>query len=274
MERAIHEPTRRAPAVAGSFYPASAPLLSSLVDELLGAARARRRGLAPCRPKALIVPHAGYLYSGPVAASAYALLPALEAEIARVVVVGPAHHVFVGGLAAPGAALLCTPLGEVVVDQAAVDRLHVASSARAHAPEHSIEVQLPFLQRVLPRARVVPLLVSDAPPAEVGLVLEALWGGGETLVVVSSDLSHYRSYSEARELDASTAERIVELDAEPLPHERACGAAAINGLLWVARRRRLVPRLLDLRTSGDTAGPRERVVGYGAFAFEEPPPVM
>lgn len=272
----------RPPAVAGTFYPDAPAVLSDLVDRLLAEAAVRAQKLphgARHGPKALIVPHAGYVYSGPVAASAYVTWSSLAEVVSRVVLIGPAHRAFVAGLVTPGADVLATPLGKMTVDRAAIAKLTgVPENRAAHAREHSLEVQLPFLQRVLPRASIVPLAVGEAAPEAVGHVLEALWGGPETRIVVSSDLSHYHSYEEARARDTQTAERIVGLsrafpnnggETPPLRADEACGAAGINGLLWVARRRGLVARLLDLRSSGDTAGPRNEVVGYGAFAFDE-----
>jgi hypothetical protein len=183
--------------------------------------------------------------------------------------VGPAHRAYVEGLASPGAQALRTPLGDVAVDLAALDAVpDVPVDVMAHAAEHSLEVQLPFLQSVLPLAKIVPFVVGDATAEEVGRVLEALWGGPETLIVISSDLSHYLPYGEGRATDQRTAARIVALDPHIEPEE-ACGCAGVNGLLWVARRKGLHGRLLDLRSSGDTAGPRSEVVGYGAFAFTE-----
>jgi AmmeMemoRadiSam system protein B len=246
------------------------------VDELLLSAP---KAAAPF-PKALIVPHAGYVYSGPVAASAYAELhralsepdKSAAARIERVVLLGPAHRVYVSGIAGPGAARFLTPLGSVEVDQDWLARLKgAAQSPRAHAAEHCLEVQLPFLQRLLPRARVVPLLVSDAPSAVVGDALLQLWGGKETLIVISSDLSHYLPYATARSVDEETARRILAGD-DSLDGERACGCAAINGLLHIASKKGLYSRLLDLRNSGDTAGSRDAVVGYAAFAFYEEKP--
>jgi hypothetical protein len=220
-------------------------------------------------PKALIVPHAGYLYSGSIAASAFARIAEHGARLRRVVVVGPAHRVFVDGLVSPGARQMRTPLGDVEVDVEAIDRLaEVRPSAAAHAREHSIEVELPFIQRVAPHAKVVPLASSFVAPAVLGMVLESLWGGDETLIVVSSDLSHFMSYEDGRALDEHTAARIAALDAR-IDGCEACGAVGINGLLWVARRRSMRVELLDLRSSGDTSGPRSEVVGYGAFALYE-----
>lgn len=255
----------RPPAVAGTFYPASPEQLGALVQGLLAEAGA----FTGAQPKALVVPHAGLVYSGPIAATAYAALRPVADRITRVVLVGPAHRVHVDGLVSPGVMALRTPLGDMPVDLRALDAVpDVPIDAKAHAAEHSLEVQLPFLQSVLPRAAIVPLVVGRATAEEVGRVLEALWGGPETLIIISSDLSHYLPYAEGRAVDRRTAERIVALDAN-LDPEQACGCAGVNGLLWVARRKGLHGRLLDLRSSGDTAGPRSEVVGYGAFAFSE-----
>jgi len=260
----------RLPAVAGTFYPRRAGELRDEVARLLAAAPAPR---GP-RPKALVVPHAGYVYSGPVAASAYATLRAPGPAIERVVMIGPAHRFAVAGLALPEASAFRTPLGEVPVDEAGVHRAlampGVARSAAAHALEHSLEVQLPFLQVLLPRFSLVPLAAGGAGPAQVAAVLEALWGGAETLVVVSTDLSHYLPYGEGRALDERTARQILSLDAEGLDREQACGRTGLQGLLLLARRRRLSVEQLDLRSSGDTGGDRVAVVGYGAFALHEP----
>jgi hypothetical protein len=222
-------------------------------------------------PKALIAPHAGYVYSGPIAASAYALLAPVRERIERVVLLGPAHRVFVRGLAAPDATAFATPLGDVPIDRAALERLaglpQVSLRPDAHAPEHSLEVHLPFLQVVLDEFSLVPLVVGDASGEEVAEVLEALWGGPETLIVVSSDLSHYESYATARRMDAATTRAIEALRPEDLQRDDACGRVPIQGLLRAARSHGLNPRTLDVRNSGDTAGPRDAVVGYGAWAF-------
>jgi AmmeMemoRadiSam system protein B len=258
----------RPPAVAGTFYPAAPALLGALVDQLLAAVVVPPG--APC-PKAIVVPHAGYVYSGPIAATAFARLAPFGDRIERVVLVGPAHRALVHGLASPGAAALRTPLGDVAVDVDALATVpSVTADPAAHAREHSLEVELPFLQRVVPRARVVPLAVGRASAEDVGTVLEALWGGDETVMVISSDLSHYLPYAAAREVDRDTASRIAALDDDSLRGEQACGAAGLNGLVWVARRKGLRCELLDLRTSGDTAGGRDQVVGYGAFALFTP----
>jgi AmmeMemoRadiSam system protein B len=257
----------RPAAVAGMFYPADPATLQADLTAMLAAIpeAADRRP-----PKALIVPHAGYIYSGPVAASAYARIAPWRDRIRRVVMFGPAHRVAVQGLALPEADAFATPTGAVPIDgdaaQLALGLPQVCLSARSHALEHSLEVQLPFLLRVLGEFRLLPFAVGYATPREVAEVIELLWGGDETLIVISSDLSHYHSYREARDLDQATADAILALD-PGLDHEQACGATPVAGLLLCAARHRLTPALLDLRNSGDTAGDRSRVVGYGAFAF-------
>lgn len=258
----------RAAAVAGTFYPRESGELSRTIQALFADAAGASPWLGP--PKALIVPHAGYIYSGPIAASAYRPLGRLRDIIQRVVVLGPAHHVAFPGLALPGTSAFDTPLGRIPVDGEAADLLRplarVTTNPAAHAREHSIEVQLPFLQQVLGAFQLVPLAVGQASAAAVAEVLEVLWGGLETLIVISSDLSHYLPYDQALALDRRTCGSISDLD--PLAsHEQACGATAVNGLLLAARRHRLKPHLVDLRNSGDTAGDRDHVVGYAAFAF-------
>lgn len=263
----------RVPAVAGMFYPGANRELARNLAELLGAAAHE----APERavPKAIIAPHAGYIYSGPVAASVYALLAPARSRISRVVLLGPTHRVAVRGLALPGCDAFATPLGTVQMDAASVEALarlpQVVVSAQAHALEHSLEVHVPFLQVVLEQFKLVPLAVGQASAREVAEVLDLLWGGPETLVVVSSDLSHYLGYQDAQAVDRATAQAILAL-ATDLSHEQACGATPVTGLAHVARRRSLKPELIDLRNSGDTAGDKNRVVGYGSFAFYEPAP--
>jgi AmmeMemoRadiSam system protein B len=261
----------RPAAVAGMFYPAAPAALAAEVRAHLARAPASP-GASAAVPKALIAPHAGYVYSGPIAAHAYARLAAGRDTIRRVVLFGPTHRVPVRGLALPSAGAFATPLGPVSVDrQAAAAALalpQVCESDAAHAFEHSLEVQLPFLQAVLGDFRIVPFAVGDATPDEVAEVIALLWGGPETLVVVSSDLSHYHRYAEARAIDRATGEAILALSAT-LDHEQACGATPINGLLLAARRHGLQAELLDLRNSGDTAGDKSRVVGYASFAFAE-----
>jgi AmmeMemoRadiSam system protein B len=262
--------TVRAAAVSGTFYPGDPERLRAAVRGYVRALTIEARDATPI--KALAVPHAGYIYSGPIAASAYARLKPQAETITRVVLLGPVHRVPVRGLALPGCDAFATPLGEVRIDAAAVaalaDLRQVVTAPRAHALEHSLEVQLPFLLEALGDFALVPLAVGDATPAAVAAVIERLWGGPETLIVVSTDLSHYHAYAEARALDRETANAVLALDAT-LDHEQACGATPLNGLLLAARARGLHPRLLDLRNSGDTAGDRARVVGYASFAVHE-----
>ncbi len=266
--------TIRQPAVAGAFYPGQAGALASTLASLLAAARAEQHDAAtPASPKVLIVPHAGYIYSGSMAARAYAQLASVRDTVRRVVLLGPVHRVPVRGLALPGSEAFATPLGEIGIDQDAVAALkslrQVVVSPAAHALEHSLEVQLPFLQSVLGPFKLLPLAVGDAEPHEVAQVLDALWGGPETLIVISSDLSHYLPYRAAQNIDSETVERILALE-PTLTHEQACGGTPINGLLIAARRRHLQPQLLGLCNSGDTAGDKQRVVGYVAISFTEP----
>lgn len=257
----------RPAAVAGAFYPADPDVLATTVRSLLGAIAGSEQTEAP---KAIVVPHAGYIYSGAIAASVYARLwPEAEA-IRRIVLLGPTHRVGIRGMALPAATHFATPLGTVAIDQEAAaliaDLPQVVVADLPHAQEHALEVQLPFLQTLLPDFRLLPLAVGAASAEAVAEVLERLWGGGETRIVVSSDLSHYLPYRAAQEIDRATAARI--LACEPtIAHDEACGATPLNGLLLAARRRGLEGRLIELCNSGDTAGDRQRVVGYGGFAF-------
>lgn len=295
----------RPAAVAGLFYPGEPAALRATVESLLavrrrpeaaalasgvasvagaapaalapGNALAPESALAPgaagAAPatKALIAPHAGYSYSGPIAGSAFAALTGSAHRVRRVVLLGPSHRVPLRGLGLPGADAFATPLGTVAIDvagAAAVGRLpQVSVRPDAHEAEHSLEVELPFLQVVLGAFDLLPLVVGEADGEEVAEVLEAAWGGDETLLVISSDLSHFLPAEAAERADRETAARILAL-AGPLAARQACGAAPLNGLLVAARRHRLAPRQLDLRHSGDTAGDRARVVGYGAWAFD------
>lgn len=264
--------TIRQPAVADQFYPGDPAELGRMLDALLAEPRpsaSSRSGTTP--PKALIVPHAGYIYSGPIAATAYATLASVRDRIHRVVLLGPSHRLPFTGLAATSADVFATPLGPVRIDRATVERALTLPQVRlldaAHAQEHSLEVQLPFLQRVLDDFGLVPLVVGDAAPESVAEVLELLWGGAETLILVSSDLTHYLDYRTARRIDAATSEAIEALRPESIGYDQACGRAPLNGLLTLARRRGLQAETLDLHNSGDTAGSRDQVVGYGAYAI-------
>ena len=258
----------RPAAVAGSFYVGHPQRLRTAVADLLAAAPAS----AGASPKALIAPHAGYVYSGGVAAAAFATLRG-GAAMTRVVLIGPAHYVAVRGIAVPTADAFETPLGRVPVDRDALSAIadlpFVVEADAAHAPEHALEVELPFLQTLLGSFAVVPLLVGEADPRQVAEVLGRLWGGPDTLIVISSDLSHYHDYDTARRLDAATAAAIERGEWRSLGPDRACGFLAVAGLLVEADRRGLAARRLALCNSGDTAGPRDRVVGYGAWIWEE-----
>ncbi len=256
----------RLPAVAGMFYPQDRIELSQMLQGLLGKAEG-----PTITPKAMIVPHAGYIYSGPIAATAYAQLTSARKRIRRVVLLGPAHRVPFRGIAASSATSFDTPLGPVPVDTSAVETLlslpQVHLLDEAHALEHSLEVHLPFLQTVLDRFSLVPLVVGDASYQDVADVIERVWGGDETLIVVSSDLSHYHDYDTARTMDRETSRAIEALEPESISYDQACGRTPVGGLLLVARHHGLQARTLDLRNSGDTAGPRDQVVGYGAYAI-------
>ena len=256
-------------AVAGQFYPDDPQELRADVERFLAAAKA-----VETVPKAVIAPHAGYFYSGPIAGSAYAGLARGRDSIRRVVLLGPSHHVAFAGLATSSAEAFESPLGRVPVDMKALDLLlsrlpQVTTRDEAHRHEHSLEVQLPFLQVALGEFQLVPLVVGDATAAAVGEVLDTLWGGAETCIVVSSDLSHYLNYKTAQQTDSATARSIEALDWARLEGEQACGCRPIRGLLKVAKERGLCCRTVNLRNSGDTAGRRDRVVGYGAFVFTE-----
>jgi AmmeMemoRadiSam system protein B/AmmeMemoRadiSam system protein A len=257
----------RQPAVAGLFYPAEPGQLAADVRQLLAEARPHK-----LIPKALIAPHAGYVYSGAIAATAYATLRPIAARIRRVVLLGPTHRVAVRGLALPDAEAFDTPLGRVMLDTAATRAIihlpQVTISPEAHELEHSLEVQLPFLQSVLSDFTLLPLAVGMATAEEVAEVLEAVWGEEETLIVISSDLSHYLPYAAAQRMDGETVQSILKLR-QPIAHDRACGGTPINGLILAAKQHDLTPHLLDQRNSGDTAGSRDQVVGYAAFAFTQ-----
>lgn len=260
----------RRPAVAGTFYPGDPRQLASDVDELLDDVGHLEPRLG--HPKALIVPHAGYIYSGPVAAAAYDELAPARGIVKRVVLLGPVHRVPVRGLALPASDGFETPLGRVPVDagaRAAIAGLRqVVTSDPAHAMEHSLEVQVPFLQKMLGEFALVPLAVGAAGVGEVAETIERLWGGEETIIVISTDLSHYHPYDEARAIDGRTLARIAAY-ATDLDHEEACGATPLNGMLHLARAKGLSIRQLAANNSGDTAGGKGRVVGYSAFALDE-----
>lgn len=257
----------RTPAVAGKFYPAGATELRTMVRKFLAETKTSETKV----PKAIIAPHAGYIYSGSIAASIYTrLIPASE-TINRVVLLGPSHRIPLRGVAASSMTSFVTPLGEIPVDQQAIDEIislpQVAILDQAHAHEHSLEVQLPFLQEILTNFKLVPLVVGDSSPEQVAEVLEKLWGGEETLIVISSDLSHYHDYQSAQQMDQFTSQAIENLRPQDIHYEHACGRNPVNGLLHLARTLGLSAKTIDLRNSGDTAGTKDQVVGYGAYAF-------
>ncbi|HEY5648991.1 MAG TPA: AmmeMemoRadiSam system protein B [Nitrospiria bacterium] len=259
------ERIRRA-AAAGIFYPAEPGKLRSMVRGFLSRAESR-----PGNPAALIVPHAGYVYSGPVAASAYAALSKRDSPIQRVVLIGPSHYVPLDGIAVPAAREFETPLGPVPVDIHTLKTLLVRPGVRVddevHRREHSLEVQLPFLMEVLPAFRLIPLATGFTRAADVAVILDSLWEDESTLIVASSDLSHYQDYETARAMDAETARSIEGLRPDRIQPERACGSHAVNGLLTMAAQRGWSVETVDLRNSGDTTGAKDEVVGYGAFVI-------
>ena len=258
----------REAAVAGQFYPGNAAELSTTIQMLLDEVGIQE-GPAP---KALIVPHAGYIYSGPVAATAYARLRPYSQRYTRVILLGPCHRVPVHGLALSGADVFRTPLGDVPLDKNTIEGLdmpHVEVFDDPHLFEPSLEVHLPFLQGVLESFSLVPLVVGSVAAEAVAEVIDALWGGPETLIVISSDLSHYLSYEEACMVDKTTCEAIENLHVNSIDHDGACGATPIGGLLIATKRRGMKAITLDLRNSGDTAGDKSQVVGYGSWIFLE-----
>ena len=263
----------RPAAVAGLFYPASADELQRQIDHFLAQANEKTApASATTWPKAIIAPHAGYIYSGPIAASVYARLQAARGQIRRVVLLGPAHRVPVPGLALPSVEGFITPLGVVPIDTAAVAAIRqlpqILVSDLAHQQEHSLEVHLPFLQRVLGEFQLLPLVVGDASAAQVMQVLKALWQESHCLIVVSSDLSHYHDYASATQQDQATTKAIESLNYEAIAYDDACGRNPVSGLLALAREWGWHAQTIDVRNSGDTAGPRDKVVGYGAYVFE------
>lgn len=257
----------REPAVAGRFYPADPVTLRHMMSDFLNRADSSARP-----PKAVIVPHAGYIFSGPIAASAYARLKSVRDSISRVVLIGPSHQVAFQGLAVSNADTFTTPLGSIPIDRAAIQQLQdlpfVGYLEQAHALEHSLEVHLPFLQQTLADFKLVPIVAGDASPLQVSQVIDMLWGGTETLIVISSDLSHYHDYATAQHLDRHTSDLIEHLDYQNLSSEAACGKVAVNGLLRSLQKKSLKIKTIDLRNSGDTAGDKMRVVGYGAYVVE------
>jgi AmmeMemoRadiSam system protein B len=261
-------PTIRNPAVAGMFYPADSKELENTIRNFLANAKADQ----PV-PKAIIAPHAGYVYSGQTAAKAYACLAQATNSIKSVILLGPSHRYPFRGIAVPQADYFVTPLGQVKIDHEIIAKishqLQITVSDEAHAQEHSLEVQLPFLQILLKNFSLVPLIVGMSDANQVAKVLELLWDGKETMIVVSSDLSHYHEYKTAQQMDKQAAQAILDLNPNALKEEHACGRTPIKGLLHVAAEKKLKVSLIDLCNSGDTAGPKNHVVGYGAFHFYE-----
>lgn len=261
----------RPTAVAGLFYPSDSNELSNMVCKELSHARVPSEGHIP---KALIVPHAGYIYSGGIAASAYNYLKPVRHIIKHVVIIGPSHHVGFDGLALSSADYFATPLGNLRLNKDSKAKLsHITGVHvfdQAHAAEHSLEVQLPFLQQSLDDFSITPIVAGNATPELVAQVIETLWGGPETLIVISSDLSHYHDYQTAQQLDNNTSQAILDLDFNAIHSNNACGCIGVNGLLKLSDQYQLIPSIIDLRNSGDTAGSKDRVVGYGAYLFEEP----
>ncbi|GMR19616.1 MAG: hypothetical protein BMS9Abin36_0211 [Gammaproteobacteria bacterium] len=257
----------RRPAVAGLFYPGNSKELKRVIETFLDNTQTTPGN----PPKALIVPHAGYIYSGAVAASAYVLLKPLASTIKRVILLGPSHRVPLRGLALPEADVFASPLGEVALETETMTALHkfpqITTNDAAHAAEHSLEVHLPFLQTLLSDFSLIPLVVGETTPEQVAEVLEVLWGGEETLIVVSTDLSHYNDYQTAQRMDAETSEAIKALRYNDLAHDQACGRNPVRGLLYAAGKHNMTLDILDLRNSGDTAGARDQVVGYGAYVL-------
>lgn len=259
----------RTPAVAGMFYPADETTLKHDIGLYLQ--QAIDTLATPITPKAIVVPHAGYIFSGPIAASAYQLLIPLKDKIKRVVLLGPCHRVSFRGIALPQSDTFNTPLGNIPIDQKAIQQLaaldQVVISESAHKEEHSLEVQLPFLQEVLNDFTLVPLVIGSVSSDDVAEVINLLWGDEQTLIVISTDLSHYHSYYEAKQLDRSTSDAVTNLRPELIDYEDACGRDGLKAIIAVASQKHLSANILDLRNSGDTAGDKDRVVGYGAYAF-------
>lgn len=265
----------RQPAVAGMFYSADANTLKRDIQHYLEQVEPFQIGdmddVSTNNPKVIVVPHAGYVYSGPVAASAYKLLIPLKHQINRVVLLGPSHQVAFKGMAVPEAEMFNTPLGNIPIDQVNIQLLselpQVMVSDIAHRDEHSLEVQLPFLQETLDNFILTPIVVGDVESSDVAEVINRLWGDEHTLIVISTDLSHYHNYNLANQLDRATSDAIVGLKPDLISYESACGRNGLKGMMVVAKQKKLVADVLDLRNSGDTWGAKNRVVGYGAYAF-------
>lgn len=262
------EPRIRQPAVADMFYPGDPQQLRQLLQQMLQQVQIAEQQTAP---KAIIAPHAGYVYSGPVAASVYKLLLPIQDQITKVVLLGPSHRVPLFGCACSSASAFATPLGQIPLDRAEIDKIlelpFVQELDEAHAMEHSLEVHLPFLQIALKQFKLIPIVVGECPKENVAQILNLLWGNKETLIVVSSDLSHYHDYDTANKMDAATSRAIESFDLDAIDSQHACGAMPVRGLLHLAQQKSLQVKTVDCRNSGDTAGPRNEVVGYGAYVI-------
>ena len=268
--RADSKMTIREAAVSGMFYPDDPMTLQTMVNTLL-----KNTSIQSKKFHAFIVPHAGYIYSGETAAHAYKQLESIKDKVKRVVILGPAHRVSLSGIAVSSADFFETPLGAIPLDKIAIKNLQrfpqIKVFDQAHAQEHSLEVHLPFLQTVLNDFSLLPLVVGDTDAESVAEVLEFFWRDStdfSTVFIISSDLSHFHEYNEAKRIDRQTANAIMNLKPENISYEQACGRMPVNGLLTLAKKHHLKPTLLDIKNSGDTAGDRYRVVGYGAFGFE------
>ncbi|NQZ57660.1 MAG: AmmeMemoRadiSam system protein B [Lentisphaeraceae bacterium] len=257
----------RKEAVAGSFYPGNKSVLQADIGRML-----QDVDYMPVHPKAMIVPHAGYIYSGPIAASAYAQLK--NCHINHVVLIGPSHFIPIVGMALSSDDYFSTPLGNIAVNvdenEKALEFPFVEINDDAHFREHSLEVQLPFLQSVLGEFSITPILVGNTSPSDVAKLLEALWGGEETLILISSDLSHYLPYETAQKMDSDSCNKIAALEVDSLGPHMACGSIGVQGLMTVAEKRKQELKLIDQRNSGDTAGDRSQVVGYASFLYLQP----
>lgn len=260
----------RKTAVAGTFYPSDANELHDMVTQYLHTAA--KKNQTESQPVAIIAPHAGYIYSGPIAASVYARLIPFRKIIRRVILLGPSHRVPLIGIAACSAKYFSTPLGNVPVDLSSLQSLILSRKIsvldEAHALEHSLEVHLPFLQEVLDEFTLMPLVVGDTAPEAISKIIESLWEKSNTLIVVSSDLSHYQNYNTAKELDSTTSRNIEKMNNQAIQYSDACGRNAVNGLIDFAKNHKLTAKTIDLRNSGDTAGEKDKVVGYGAYVFD------
>jgi len=258
----------RIPAHAGQYYPADAGFLEKVVDEYL-----TDGGTVSEIPKAVIAPHAGFIHSGRIAGKAFAVWKAQEVRARRVVLIGPSHYYDFPGIALPDSTRFQTPLGEVQVDPAADDLKrkfrYVRVFEAAHYPEHALEVLLPFLQRAVPGAKIVPLITGRTEMSQVSAVIEEIWGGADTLLVISSDLSHNHPYEIAQKVDRQTARAIVEFDFSRLTADQACAYQAMRGFLKAAIRKEMRCSLLELRNSADASGDMSLVTGFGAFHFFE-----